>query len=407
MASQKRPPWKCAHCHVIMKGTFPRCWKCGLEWAHCVDRAYVPPDQQQQDGQPTSWGSSGWQQQKPKSPRTRSRKPSRSKYKQQDAHWGGGDSHAHHGSGYVPQPQPHMMPAMMPTMPLMMMPYHQPPMMHMMTDKGHGKGVGYPAPLPPMPPPSTPPPMQPSTSAIPAQVPTWDQSMQMMPIPVPPSVPAASVGPAGEQKSDSQAQKKLNKLLSAMKKEEDTLSPTLQSMAHDMQKKDERNSTQETISAAKELGDAKETLLEAENARAQLLSQWKIFLQQSVVKWQEFTSQFQASEVAHQTAIQQARLQVRRSQRRFDHASRSIITDEETQTHVISDQELEDVDTKEEDVYNAEGASKIHQGMTSIVTSLQVLSESADQLEQRVKRPRKNPDEEMGAKPPFGPPGVS
>jgi len=373
----------------------------------CVDRTFVPPEQKTQDNQSSSWGNSNWQQQRPKSPRTRARKPSRSKHKQQETHWNGGDAQHNQGGGYPQQPQTQMMPAMMPTMPPMMVPYHQPPMMHMMTDKGYGKGVGYPAPMPPLPPPSTPPPMTSPGGAVSTQVPTWDQSMQMMPIPVPPAVPATSAGPAADTKTDSQAQKKLNKLLSAMKKEEDTLSPTLQSMAHDMQKKDERNSTQETISAAKELGDAKEALLEAENARAQLLSQWKTFLQQSVVKWQEFTSQFQASEVAHQAAIQHARLQVRRSQRRFDHASRSIITDEDIPTHVISDEEVEDMETKEEDVHNAEGANKIHEGMSSIVTSLKVLSESADQLEQRVKRPRKNTEDEMGTTTPFGGPGAS
>ena len=57
-----------------------------------------------------------------------------------------------------------------------------------------------------------------------------------------------------------------------MKKEEDTLSPNLQSMAHEMQKKDERDNTMATISAVKGLGDAKEALLEAENARARSLS---------------------------------------------------------------------------------------------------------------------------------------
>ena len=31
--AQKQPSWRCATCHVVMKGTFPRCWKCGQEWA--------------------------------------------------------------------------------------------------------------------------------------------------------------------------------------------------------------------------------------------------------------------------------------------------------------------------------------------------------------------------------------
>ena len=41
-----------------------------------------------------------------------------------------------------------------------------------------------------------------------------------------------------------------------------------------------------------------------------------------------------------------------------------------------------------EDPHNNESAQRIHQGMASIVTSLEELSTSADPLEQRVKRPR-------------------
>ena len=300
-------------------------------------------------------------------------------------------------------PMPTVPPPLAQQMQPMMIPYHQPPLMPNVMDKGFGKGIGFSSPMPPMPPPLAPPPSQQSSSMPAMQAPTWAPNMQMMPIPVPPAVPVQ----VPEPKPESEAQRNLNKLLLAMKKEEDTLSPNLQTMAHQMQKKDERNSTQATISAAKELGDAKEALLEAENARAQLLSQWKTFLQQSVVKWQEFTAQFQASEAAHQNKIQQARLKVKRSQRRFDHASKSITTGEDATTHVISDEE-QDESEETEDTFNQEdGANKIHEGMTSIVTSLKVLSESADQLEQRVKRPRKNPDADMGEGEPFGRPGVS
>ena len=45
------------------------------------------------------------------------------------------------------------------------------------------------------------------------------------------------------------------------------------------------------------------------------------------------------------------------------------------------------VDTREE------SAQKIHEGMSSIVASLEELSSSADQLEQRVKRPRTSVEE--------------
>ena len=113
----KRPPWRCIHCHVIMKGTFPRCWKCGFEWAQCADRDFVPPDQKQQDE--ATWGSAQWQYQNPKSPRTRSRRPSRSKHRQSDAQWQGGDQQGYHGGGG--QGHGHMQQGQMtmPTMPPM------------------------------------------------------------------------------------------------------------------------------------------------------------------------------------------------------------------------------------------------------------------------------------------------
>ena len=111
------------------------------------------------------------------------------------------------------------------------------------------------------------------------------------------------------------AQQQLNRLLKEMMKEEDNLSPHLQSIAHEIQKQGEKSSIKNLSSAVPALGDAKQELLEAESARAQMLSQWKTFLQQSVVKWREFTASFQASESAHQQGLQAARYAVKRLRR--------------------------------------------------------------------------------------------
>ena len=91
---------------------------------------------------------------------------------------------------------------------------------------------------------------------------------------------------------------------------------------------------------------------------------------------------FQASDSAHQASVHAARLAVRRAQRSFDLASkREHIGKEEPWP--VSDEEDEaaedmTVDSKEE------SAQKIHDGMSSIVASLEELSSSADLLEQRV-----------------------
>lgn len=220
----------------------------------------------------------------------------------------------------------------------------------------------------------------------------------MMPFPMAPTAPAIPTPPEQDIKEGT-AQKNLNRLLKEMKKEEDSLPPNLQSMAHAMKKQDEKSNMQDLHSAVRSLGDAKDALLEAENARVQLLTQWKNFLQQSVVKWREFTMNFQASDSAHQTNVQAARAAVRKAQRAFNIASKREhigknepwpISDEEEET-------MEDsADTKEE------SAQKIHDGMTSIMTSLEELSTSADLLEQRVKRPRTSTGPAEAAMPSFG-----
>ena len=377
-----------------MKGTFPRCWKCGTEWQQCNDASFVPPEVKQaydqQTGQHAPWMGTSWQSQSSgsRSPRTRSRKHNQRGPRQ------GGEQHYQdqgYGKGQPPMQMHPMMPMMMPYQPHMMPAPLQPPVLpapgpSTMMDKGTGKGMNHPAGMqvgmiPP------PPPM-PATGQI-AQTPgaqtSWASNMPMMPFPAAPAATAIPV-PQEDPVREGKAQKNLNRLLKEMKKEEDTLSPNLQSMAHEMKKQDEKSNMQGLHTAVRALGYAKDELLEAENARVQLLTQWKHFLQQSVIKWKEFTMNFQASDSAHQANVHAARLAVRKAQRAFDLASKREhigknepwpVSDEEEET-------TEDmaVDPKEE------SAQKIHDGMSSIVTSLEELSSSADLLEQRVKRPR-------------------
>ena len=54
---------------------------------------------------------------------------------------------------------------------------------------------------------------------------------------------------------------------------------------HTELKHEEKESTDTLLDTVKELGHAKDALLEVESARLQLWSQWRVFLQQSVIKW--------------------------------------------------------------------------------------------------------------------------
>ena len=60
---------------------------------------------------------------------------------------------------------------------------------------------------------------------------------------------------------------------------------------------------------------------------------------------------------------------------------------------ISDDEEAEDLTEEMSVDAREESAQKIHEGMSSIVTSLEELSSSADQLEQRVKRPRTSIEE--------------
>ena len=109
--------------------------------------------------------------------------------------------------------------------------------------------------------------------------------------PPPPVVPTSSV--SEEHLIGRRVQQKLNKIVKAAKKEEN-LSPEFQNLVHAEMKEDNKECSRNLHTAVTALDKAKEAQLEMENARQQLWSQWRIFLQQSVIKWKEYTAQFQS-----------------------------------------------------------------------------------------------------------------
>ena len=393
-----------------MKGTFPRCWKCGQEWVNCHDATFIPPEHRQQQpynhnaGQQPPWDNQQWQGSNSGSwsPRARAKKPRGRKQSKGNGQWQGGDQQHHlkgHGKGQeqfapaqVAMPPLMPFPAMMPHYPPMMMqpPLPPPPLI----DKGAGKGSG-------------------STSARSGTVPmnppaSWSINGQMMQFPMPPVGPpmptcsTSTPDTSGGLKQDGPAQQQLNRLLKEMKKEEDKLSPHLQSIAHEIQRQGEKSSIKNLSSAVRALGDAKQDLLEAENARAQMLTQWKQFIQQTLTKWREYTASFQASESAHQQGVSAARQVVKRAQKAFDLASKREQAGKDA-AYTISDSDTEVIDDVMEDPHG-DGVQRVQAGMNSIVASLEELSSTADQLEQRIKRPRTSEGEAGGATTPTAPP---
>eukprot|EP00435_Cladocopium_sp_Y103_P042220 s1166_g11.t1 len=204
-----------------------------------------------------------------------------------------------------------------------------------------------------------------------------------------PPMTASPVDPIiKEIMAETKAQQKLNKIMKAAKKE-DNLSPEFQALVHEEQKKDNKECGRHMHAAITALQKAKEDVLEIENSRLQLMSQWRLFLHQSVAKWQEYTSQFQSSETAFQQQLQIAHMNVKKAQKRFDVAKRRAdATEDEVQN--ISDEEGDEMEHVE--LATDENAQKIQEGLAQVVSSLTVLTESADQLENPAKRQRKEDD---------------
>eukprot|EP00435_Cladocopium_sp_Y103_P051570 s1196_g16.t1 len=397
MAPKKNLPWRCKTCYAISGGHANHCWRCGESWETAVDWNFKPQERQPQ-GQKTT------QQPRGKSPRQQGRARSRKKHQQWHPE-GQQDPDQGYGNTYWHQPVP--------------VPYQQ-----QWDGKGKGKSGPVAVPMHQASPPPPPPPMlmmppmmptvaQPTPQAMP-WTPSSTTSMPSMPYMPPamettyqPTMTPGQLDPAvkEEQIAELKAQQKLNKIVKASKKE-DNLSPEFQALMHEEQEKDNKEIGRSMHAAVTALQKAKEQVLEIENSRLQLMSQWKVFLHQSVAKWQEYTAQFQASEGAFQQQLQIATTNVKKAQRRFDVAKKrqdAVDLDDGTAV-IISDEDADDIEIEE--LKKDENAERIHEGLQQVVTSLTVLSESADKLEPKAKRPRREDEIAPGdslssAAPPF------
>eukprot|EP00435_Cladocopium_sp_Y103_P046395 s189_g13.t1 len=360
---------------VISGGHARCCHRCGGAWDDVADGSFVPKDgqgQSQAQGHQQASDNSWTTSYRGKSPRQKHRPRSRKKQQWQD------QSTYHQGGSY----------------------WHAPVTPQQSWEKGKGKGGIVPMQQASAPPP--PPPML-MTPPMQMQMP-WNAPLQMaMPV-LPPTMDttyastttttAAETPIKEEQIQEFRAQQKLQKIVKAAKKE-DHLSPEFQALVHEEQKKDNKECGRNLHAAVTVLEKAKEKVIEIESARAQLMTQWRVFLHQSVTKWQEYTTQFQSSETAFQQQLQEAALNVKKAQKRFETAKRRSdagTTDEDVQS--ISDEEVEEMEAEE--LPRDENAQRIQENMEQVVSSLTTLSEAADRLEPKAKRPRKE-DEAPGA----------
>ena len=165
--------------------------------------------------------------------------------------------------------------------------------------------------------------------------------------------------------------------------------------------------------AVNAMDNARQDYDKAVQARAQLHSQWRSFLAESLKLWQGHTASFQTQEAQLTEKIQQAKeaFVVARDIMNASklEAANMVPVDEKAGTVVVSDEEeLRDVPMA--------AAHRIATGLTSLVetmSQLQTQTEELVQEEQRAKRQRVNADKvdsgmtdgDQSALPSFGGPG--
>eukprot|EP00435_Cladocopium_sp_Y103_P010449 s4410_g2.t1 len=311
-ASAVAREWRCRTCMKLLKGQMPLCAWCGEVWQNCYDSSYVPqsdtkrqksasrPYQEQSNAAPWTAQqqqySVNWETGRTKSPRHKSRKNR-------------GHGKGHQSDTYAP--------------------VQQPPVPHpaaLVSPKGAGKQVSgcagqYPAALVPPPPP----PLLMQSAPVITPVPAQSQVPMYAPMPAPPS----------------EAEIRLKALLGALRKApEDSLTPEVQA---EMQKhviKETKKTSKSVHSAVSDVERARKAIAEVESSRAKLMEDWKVFLQQSVITWQE--------------------------PRKTSKRSLSI-----SQIQDISDEENPPVEEAMRDAeHQSEASKRLHEGLSNVVQSL-------------------------------------
>jgi flagellar hook-associated protein FlgK len=149
------------------------------------------------------------------------------------------------------------------------------------------------------------------------------------------------------------------------------------------------------------------------SARAKLMTDWKTFLQQSVETRKSYTMMFQPQEKPLQNNLVAAQEGLAQAKKSFEEQSDAL---RESGIQDISDEDKENANTEE--VMEYETTKRIHEGLSTVVSSLQELTDRAEIEEQQAKRQRRAvvaPDEDAGdatslssfpSMQPFGTPGV-
>ena len=190
-----------------------------------------------------------------------------------------------------------------------------------------------------------------------------------MPASAKPAAASSAASTAAEQPTGA-----LKQLLGSLKKNAEELPPEVQTALQMMQAQEGQQTVKNAHKALASVNQARKENEAAIIARAQLHTEWKKFLSDSVEKWQAYSQRFMESETmlaekvnATKEALRQARLRSKEAVEKLDEGE-----DKDRMDAVeVSDGEEE---TK------PDLAEKIQEGLTGVCSTLENLKKTADSI---------------------------
>ena len=124
----------------------------------------------------------------------------------------------------------------------------------------------------------------------------------------------------------------------ALKKNKSELPSEVQELIQSAQVEDTRQQTKMLHSAVSQLGNAKKSLKELNQARLKLHSQWSKFLEESLTRWNGYADNFQEQDAELQQRIEEAKQSVLSSKENFKECQAATgVTTEDKDAIEVSD----------------------------------------------------------------------
>ncbi len=181
----------------------------------------------------------------------------------------------------------------------------------------------------------------------------------------------------------------------ALKKSKADLPTEVQELLQSAQVDDTKQQTKMLHSAVSQLGNAKKSLKELNQARLKLHSQWSKFLEESLTRWNGYAENFQEQDAELQQRIEEAKQSVISSRQNFKECQTAsgVATEEKDNAIEVSD---------EDDVIP--NPARVGEAMKKMQENLEAMKGQMEVELQSVKRKRTEEEGKGGDGPVASPP---